>query len=595
MLGPAHSWDGLRALARLIYGPEDPRVWAALSRSARSLADSASGPDAGEDSLYSGEFRRIGAASMAAGAIAGFRDARPAPPAATLPSPGLAKGKGGGNGEENRAWESTLADEIAFAEETLVRILGSKPTGRGREAPFRTLAEAIYPQGRTGEASRGPFPSSSVLRARLAEAEGSGGPGPGSRDALVLRSLLGAELCDSGGRGALKEALGLLREASDGLDSLVGNRDPDSLAAKERLARRLGGMYGRAGILPQRAEKPARGDAREAVRILDGLLESVPATPEAEPFRKRVCLTSAGLSAWAGVSGARSRLSLAGILLNNKKLDTALAMGRFDLGEFMLRAGKKNEGGRMLSGSLELVRYVLGGRCPEAASPLARAGDILHSSGDNERACAFWAFAIEALEGEGERAEPYVADLELRIGRVLMEVADCAQALPLLSRAEERLCRLWGKRSQQALECAAYLAQICYWTGNMKEAERRYRALAGILDGVPPRSGQDPSFASDEGVLSLALAGLGATMIYRGDRPGGEELVRRSLGIRAGSEADSLVKQIGDMFRLAFLNSDKPVRGIRLEGVDFRQPLRHPRGYGLISIIFSWVGEDEDI
>ncbi|MDR1314365.1 MAG: hypothetical protein LBQ12_11900 [Deltaproteobacteria bacterium] len=36
--GAAHGWDGMRALARLVFGPKDARVWACQARSASELA-----------------------------------------------------------------------------------------------------------------------------------------------------------------------------------------------------------------------------------------------------------------------------------------------------------------------------------------------------------------------------------------------------------------------------------------------------------------------------------------------------------------------------------------------------------------------------
>jgi hypothetical protein len=527
---------------------------------------------------------------MAAGALAGLGDILSASSAASGSTSGHESGEEAWE-DGKRARESALAGEIAFAEGTLAMIMGTDSIGCGQVPPLLSLSEALYPPGRTVEATKSPFPSSRELITRLAEAEGPGGSGPKSREALVLRSLLGAELWDSGGRGVRKEALEHLRKASRGLDRQLGDRAPDSLAAKERLARRLGGMFGQAGILPFPPEKPAREVLRSAAKLFRDLWRLAPQGRSGEALRRRAEMAISGLSACCGEQMADDIILGVMKSFEFKVTEPDAETGRrfFDRCEFAFRLGLEDLAIKLNSQALALIRYALGGRCPEAAAPLSRTADFMYLSSNNDRACTFWAFALEALAGEGEWAEPHVAELELRIGRLFVISADCARAIPLLSRAEERLRRLWGEESQQALECAAYLAHLNYWSGNMKEAERRYRRIASLLDGAPPRRDPAPGRPSDEAVLSLALAGIGATMIYRRDRPGGEKFIRRSAELRARLDGGTLVEGLGDFFRSVFLDSSRAVRVIRPDGIDFIEKGRT----GLIQITFACLTEEE--
>jgi hypothetical protein len=515
---------------------------------------------------------RNAAASLAAGALSAITDALSAPNPASGHTDGEGSGRGEGDAEvvDKRARASFIHAEKAFAEETLARILGPKALGNGLPVPLRSLAEALYPHEGDAEASKAIYLSSRELRARLAEAERPGGPGPKSREAFVLRSLLGAELWDSGGWDAVKEAIGLLKKASSGLDRLAGAGSPDSLAAKERLARRLGGMSGYGSVLPTLPMKPSPDDVRASAKHFRALVKLAPPEPEGEPLRNRALTALGALSGKEGDAFARLTGSVLRMMFKGQSgtgLDAEDGRSYFDMAESMYRLGKKEDAAQFHSISLNARRNVLGGRHPETVSSLARIGDKFYFANDEVGACNFWAIALEALEPQGERGEPFAADLELRIGRELLHNGDFTQAIIPLRRAEERLRRMRGEGSQRALECAAYLADACFEDGEVKEAERIFRSLSGLLDGTPPRSDPDPSLPSDEALLSLALAGTGATMILSGDPAGGEALLRRSAEIRARPNGgDSDVDDIGDMYRERFLKPASAAKAVRPDG-----------------------------
>ncbi|MDR1037877.1 MAG: tetratricopeptide repeat protein, partial [Deltaproteobacteria bacterium] len=586
MHGAAHAWDNLRALARQFLGPDDPRVWAALSRSARALADHATTEitrglkDASNPKWPEyWEFRARGAVSMAAGAADALAD----------PSLELCSDPMSGSGpllnatsrwiggrrlltetDSDRArnlsagaqpWDRD--SELAFARETLKAIRGKTPSAASSPPPpAGSLAEAIYP-GTLPEAKEDPCPSPAELRARLAAAEGPGGPGPGTREALVLRSLLGAELWDSGGDGLAAEAMELLEESSGGLESLAGRGDPDSLDAAERLARRLAGMYGYAAVLPQEPVFPYDENVERAAKLFLWLKKLAPSGQTGKPMRSRAKTYASVLSASEGkedYAGPRPRqlkiphslVSMVDSLLSRPDLEGARVA--FDLAEMLLRDENKDMAQHFHMGSLACRRRLLGGRHPETASTLARTGDMFyydakpdpfpmpfsfpgHEPGD-ERACSLWAQALEALEGRGERYEAFAGDLELRMGRAVLLERHYWTAAKLLVRAEGRLRRALGDADQATVECSVLAAHALWGTGDMAGAEEIYSRVIGLLDGAPPRSDPDPVRPSDEAALSVSLAGKGAALYLRGDRAAGGELIRRSAEMAGGIDIE---------------------------------------------------------
>ncbi|MDR1081114.1 MAG: hypothetical protein LBQ79_09210 [Deltaproteobacteria bacterium] len=556
MMAAAHAWDAMRSAARLVLGPRDLRVWAALARSAASLLSFA-GATGGRDSELKERALRS-AASMAAGAVAGLADAlEPLPsdiPPGNPPRPA----------DDSWDWEKARDAEAAFAEKVLGRILDLFRDGDVAE-PARSLGEAMYP-GTLPEAGEDPFPSSVELRARLAEAEGPGGPGPGSREALTLRSVLGYEIADSEGWEDSDEALSLLEEAAAGLEGLFGAGDPDALAAKERLARRLFRMFGPARILPSKPYDVSRGDMERAQELFRQIRRSAPEGRDGDPLRRRAELADAGIAfAMGDGSGLQqtamtsTKLMAEGAWIMEADIsgtqDVESARCGFDMGELMIMSGIENIGSRFHGRALYARRNLLGARHPETACSIARQGDIHISAKREGQAFASWSLALEALEGKGERHERFVADLEYRAGRVLMFNADCTQAAPLMRRAEERFRRVLGDMSQEALKAASLHAQSLYWALDVKGAEEIYARLAELLDGVPFREGQDPTLPSDRTVLSTALAGLGAALVFSGDHRVGTRLLARSEEMCSPPDGEA-VASMGFMYRTMFLHSD---------------------------------------
>jgi hypothetical protein len=579
LLAAADAWECLRALGRLLLGPGDPRVWAALARSARALAchpQETFRPGSPENEQVLNFFSR--AAVLAAGAAEALRDPSLKLPPASAPGPrpaGSSAGAGdageaggtspdredGGMPAETAGQEWDRAGELASAEETLRRLLAKAPSAGGPPpATARSFAEAMLP-GNSPEAGKGCLPSSGELRAMLDAAEGPGGPGPGSREALVLRSLLGAEIWDTGDWSRTNEALELLKEASRGLDELAGESDPDSLDARERRARRLGGLYGHAAVIPRRPAVPTPNNVIEAEKLFRSLEELAPAGPKGESLRLRAAFFAAGISPWEEPS-TKDQLrmlkaldSYASSFLEEER-SPGLEMARrdFDLAELLRRSAIDLNGTRFAMNSLSYRRNLLGCHHPETAASLARMGDALFSDDSPEKACAYWALALEALEGQGERCETFRADIETRIGIHLHSTASAAghaeAAVPLLDRACGRLRKELGDTSQLTQETTFHLACALFWAKRHGESEEIFSTLVSLLDGAPPRKDPDPRRASDATVLYASLAGKAAAMRLRGNRSGLDAFVRHptALPSRTESSYDASMRSIGGLF-----------------------------------------------
>ncbi|MDR1037275.1 MAG: tetratricopeptide repeat protein [Deltaproteobacteria bacterium] len=560
----AFAWDGLRALAQLAFGREDPRVWASAARSARSLQDFLSAPETGEGTRLEPSRMWRASAALAAGALAGMREAAAASPGILEPS-GQESGWGEGDGDPGgEKLKRALDAELAFVSLTLRRAQ-DRTRSAGYTMPSGSLGEALFP-GNTSAAKLCYCPSSEELRAALEEAEGPGGPGPKSRQAFVAKSLLGAELWDTGGRGASPEARGLMKKALNGLERLAGNRDPDSLAAKERLARSIAGFHGYWRILPLGVAYPSPEDRREALRLFRSIKILAPQTFDRYSIRGRAFEAESALLAddprHAGniFLGSIGNL-IAAIMPSQSELQHLWsARDTYDSCEFLLIAGKT--GNLLETHTISLVkrRDLLGARHPETACSLARVGDFQYPL-SAELACSSWALALESLEGSGGRADLYRADLEMRIGRVLLFCGDCALALPMLGRSEDALSRILGEGSEQTLTCAAFLARAQFKTGRAAEAAETYGRIIALLDGAPPRNDPDPCMPSDRNLLYVALAGAGRARISLGDTDAGERLLKRSSDVCRGrskrssgpgrdveSDFDRLVRKSFDIF-----------------------------------------------
>ncbi|MDR1036426.1 MAG: hypothetical protein LBT40_07595 [Deltaproteobacteria bacterium] len=581
MLEAAHAWDNVRALARLLLGPRDPRVWAALSRSARSLGEHATEKEFPKDlphpsGMHLWVFRARGAASMAAQAVEALGDPGLELAAVAMSAPGSPDGTGDGLAPGARpgsepgpaGWDRSA--ELDFARETHRMIARRTPSVAGNPPPpLRSLADALYP-GTDPEAGKDPFPPSGELRKRLRAAEGPGGPGPGSRESLVLRSLLGAELWDTGAGTRSAEALEHMREACMGLDGIVGERAACSLEASERLARRLGGMYGRGTVLPDIPEMPDPPDLAGSVRLFRDLERLAPAGPEGDALRRRAATCASALSLVKDGEDVTLAEELCCLTLRLKSelmsgletgsLNLAVCRGCPDMGELLRRLEPSTApaASMFFNFSIDMHRNLLGGRHPETAAALARSADMWNAHSPEVRPCSFWAHALEALEGLGERYETFRAELELRLVPVLAPdgPAGFEQSANLQASAAHRLSGALGETAQPALKAAVKAGFGLTTAGREDEAEEVFTRIVSLLDGAPPRRDPDLRMPSDAAVLSAAMAGKGAAMIRRGDKPGGRALLIRSSGIAAlaTAESDRTVKEAGDCCRKFFLD-----------------------------------------
>jgi hypothetical protein len=263
-------WELLRALYRASGGPCDPRALACMSRMALALTGEAGYLEAG--------------AALAAGAVELFR----------LSVDDVAAEAGADTGGPHFLEEREFARKVLDASRASL----SRSPGFPFPAPAYSVRTAMY-AGTAPQSPSGAGPAE--LRSALAAAELDAA---GSREALVIRSRLGEAVAeeeararasvttltfgtsfppgdagpsrgsgDSPGSSAPEvpgEGSGeaLLRSASEGLDALLGRTHPDSLDARERLARHLSGGSGH-GIppLPFADELPPPSRMLEAAKM----------------------------------------------------------------------------------------------------------------------------------------------------------------------------------------------------------------------------------------------------------------------------------------------------------------------------------------
>ncbi|MDR1037400.1 MAG: hypothetical protein LBT40_12825 [Deltaproteobacteria bacterium] len=576
-LSAAHQWDGLRALIRQIHGPNDPRGWACLSRSARALADYAWMP-LGNVPVEKRESQKNAAAFISAGAVAAFRrdglslnvfppvsrpELRPGGGAGETGAKAKARtgarkeakatGKEGAkNGEAG--WDRSA--ELAFAEKTLATVMSRIRSRDGGPMPppppLVSLQEALYP-GLLHDDGKDTFPSIEKLRSDLEAAEAPGGPGPASREALVLRSLLGAELWDMEVFEAEEEAMDLMRKSSEGLAKLLGLKDPDTMIAKERYARRLADMPCPWKVASFAQTTLSSLDCELAERLFRSLRRHAPPGEAGDNLRNRAELGGAWASNGAFLKDTRFCFRSWDKAWDPARQPLSLERGRmqFDAGEYFLRFGPIDYALRHHAKSLECRKHVLGGRHPETAASLARVGDCTRDDDIGLAFCA-WALAIEALEGRGEQYEPSLAELEYRLGTALQLEGAPAESVPLLYRAEGRHPLFLEERATRTLECLAYLAQGLFWTRRVPEGEALYERIIDVLDGEYLRTSSESSVTSEDVLLSTALAGAGIARILRSDRKGGEEFLVRSYEVLEEAPGESPVAEIGKYYQGIF-------------------------------------------
>jgi hypothetical protein len=523
-----HCWEGTRALALIAFGPEDPRVWTTLSRSARAFANVAIDPEETDPATRALNLRA--ATAIAEGTLEAFAQ--------------LGRHR-------------FPAEELAFAELTLAA-LRSKSLhggyGRFAAAPARSLAEAMDPEAMdpkgaslpprqparpSDDPREGPFLSVEELRRELSRAEGPQGPGPGSREALALASRLGQELWDSGNWESAKEAKDLAREASLGLDRLLGPAAPEALAAKERLARLLVGLPGYGG-LPRLYPKIIRSRVKlEAGIALFRELEEL--APRSGAGRRAATLAAAAeLVAnggdWSLIAGPKRLSSLTHPNVTRLSTEGKRERARegYDLALLALLAGQPTFSAQLNSRVLSLRESVLGGRHPETACSLALFGVYLPwDKGSNE----YLALALEAIAGRGGRYVPFEAELKLLLGQRFARLHDFGPAASILAEADELFRASWGEACQKRLKCAAWRALALILAEDFDGALKFAQSLVKLLDGAPARSDPDPESAPDETILALALAMAGSAHVIRGERETGERFILRASEIRAGQRA----------------------------------------------------------
>jgi hypothetical protein len=251
----AAPWESVRNLAAATLGPDDPRVWAAASRTALAMSSDRRNLEA--------------AAALAAGAAEGM--SRAAGVAGSSAAETAGRGIAGCGGPPDLEESRFSLSVLAYVRAALAAVPERDP-GRPFPAPACRMEQALHP---VPEAPAPDPPGPASLRLELAEAERSSGAG--SREARVARSRLGGAVADEeawsgipGSASAPGEAPAgeLLRSASGGLDRLLGRNNPDSLDARGRLARFLAGGSG-PGLPPDPfpCEIPPEKDLREAARM----------------------------------------------------------------------------------------------------------------------------------------------------------------------------------------------------------------------------------------------------------------------------------------------------------------------------------------
>jgi tetratricopeptide (TPR) repeat protein len=525
-------WDGTRALALCLFGPERPEVWAALSRTARSYLDLAF-------SLKSSEKKarkiclRI-AASLALGAIGGFKIAAGAkPPAAPIP-----------------------AAELSFARETLDMALRESPfklslltlPALSRLLPALSPAEAQELMGLSVATALArakprafplafesvlqaeePFPSAETLRDALARAEGPAGPGPDSKEALGVRSRLGLELWDEGDRASAAEATEALREAAEGLARLLGPEAPESLSAKERLARRLVGLNGFGRIPPLFPRLSAPDEIALGLKLAQEIKESAPASDEGETLLASI------------KKGGATELAVTRELLGKDPPGAISADGENDLAARKLYdlalASASSEDKRLAvdacAKSLSRRWVFYGGRHPETASSLALLGDLYKD--ENGRGLPYWALALEAVGGlraRGGRHAIMAAELLRRIGMVFLETSDHLQAASVFREADAIFRSRRPDDDPERLELAALVAHCLACGEDYAAAREEYRALEKILSKAPPRLDPDPRASSADSLQAMCLAGIAFSTILLGEDAKAKTLLQRAKEIR---------------------------------------------------------------
>jgi tetratricopeptide (TPR) repeat protein len=522
------AWDGLRALALRVYGPDDPRPWAALSRAARNLLDSEKQTEATKASELTPSnvpelaelLRRTATISLDA--------------ARGLAGPPCQGGTGG-----RPASGDAMDQEIAFARETAKELddwvarLG-RPPHATFPGPFASASSVIYPGFEAAQRDL-PWKSAEDFRLLLAREESPGGSGPGTVEALSLRSRLGGEIFDSGDPTREKEALDLLREASEGLDTLLGPGDTGALDAKIRLARCLAGLAGSGRLLETMDEVPPPERLRAAEALLREALSLAGGLPA--PLRNSYALNThlklaRVLCLLKGPRDGFNECLAASEGQHGMYPNTPPSASFFVFGECYRYSGLAKDALKSYSGALWQNRAELGWRHPKTAQALALAGDMALIEEGKGAAMPFWALALEALEDGGELFEMDRAGLEYRLGQELAESKRHEEALPILERALSRAAGALGESNWMPVKCLLLLCNTRFALGSLEAAEEGWRKSVRFLEGLRglPRTRTGKEKHTD--LLYLALMSLGGAISTRGDAEAAKDVWTKVIKIK---------------------------------------------------------------
>jgi tetratricopeptide (TPR) repeat protein len=576
----ALAWDGVRALARLAYGPGDLRPWAALARSARSLLEYAgqarSRNNSGQASLVPEPDRLAGgAASISRGAVrgiadcAGYGDGGSCPVAenvledeiafasrtadAAVERPGPESGQGGGReGGDGGAWPGGSGREGGDGRNYEANgksgedgaSAGSGKDGKTRARPadgeFKTsLSAALYPVPEHVEETL-PWPTPDDLRLRLAAGEGPEGPRPSMREALRLTFLLGKELFEGGNPAHAEEAQELLRKASEGMDALLGPADEEALETKIMWAQCLAGL-------------PGDGRLRFPSAFSSGSLRD--RLSAAETLLREASLLAVGLPGETGrLFRFLARIARAAVLikLENFEMGYAEAYGAmeeacgdrkegfattpamtfsflFEAGELYRLTGQVKLSRDNHCRALSFRRDFLGWSHPETALSLALLGDLDYNSERLNSCLAFWALALEALEDGGELFERERAELEFRVGCRLMPNGSLPESLQLLEKALSRAAAATGETSRLTLECLLTVSFARKHSGFPGASEEGFRKAVRLLEDMLARPLSRFEANEHAEFLTIAHMGLAYALYDLGDLPAAAEASSEAL------------------------------------------------------------------